>query len=183
MKIVQNNLKDQRIEKILEAVIELEVTKGSLLWKMSDVARISGVTRSLIYYYFGKDKKTLLQTTVDYYVDEFFSFKLDRREKIRRGEIMSLISAARKKLTSRPYFLQFYAKHRQGISEIGLHFKKAEHLYFENLRETLSTRWRPLSRIIWALIFGLAIQPGLTDEDLKVAERFLIRAWPKKLKH
>jgi AcrR family transcriptional regulator len=172
--------KEDYIESIMEAIIELEMTKGHLKWRMSDVSKVSGVTRSLLYYYFGKNKKTIFKEAVLFYISRFFDFRFDRAERIRRGEIVDLISIARKRLRKNPYFLQFYAKHRLEETDVSSLFQKAENQYFENLRETLPTRWRPLARVLWALIFGLAVQPSLSEEELKSAENIMRRAWPSK---
>lgn len=168
------------IDKIMEAVIELEIVKGHLKWKMSDLSRTSGVTRSLLYYYFSRDKKHIFKQAVDYYIAEFLDFRIERAEKIRRGEIIDLISIARKKLRRSPYFLQFYAKHRLEVTEVSDVFHQAEKRYFENLKESLPQKWRPLSKVLWALVFGLAVQPNVSEADLKAAETIMRRAWPKK---
>lgn len=168
------------IDKIMEAVIELEVVKGHLKWRMSDLARTSGVTRSLLYYYFGQNKKHIFKQAVDYYIGEFLDFRLERAEKFRRGEIIDLISTTRKKLRRSPYFLQFYAKHRLEETEVSPIFQMAEKKYFENLRDSLPKKWQHLSRVLWALVFGLAVQPNVTESDLKTAETVMRRAWPKK---
>ena len=172
--------KEDYIENIMEAVIELEMTKGHLKWRMSDLSRLSGVTRSLLYYYFGKNKKNIFKESVNFYIGQFLDFRLERAERIRKGEIVELISVARTKLRKNPYVLQFYAKHRLEETEVSVLFEKAEKNYFESLRETLPVRWRPLARMMWALVFGLAVQPSLTDEDLKSAERIMRRAWPRR---
>ena len=86
------------IERIMEAVIELEVTKGHLKWRMADLARVSQVTRTLLYYYFGKDTKNIFKQAVDYYIGQFLGFRIERAEKIKKGEIIELISIARKRL-------------------------------------------------------------------------------------
>src|ERR1700745_3649674 len=50
IKIMTN--KDKHYWNILDAVFRLEVTKGHLRWKISDVSRLAGVQRTLVYYYF-----------------------------------------------------------------------------------------------------------------------------------
>lgn len=172
--------KEEDFESVMEAVIELEMTKGHLKWRMSDLARKSGVTRSLLYYYFGKSTHSIFKEAVNFYIGQFLEFRQERAEKIRQGQVIDLISSARKRLRKNPYFLQFYAKHRlEETPEISTLFQKAEHKYFENLRDSLPTRWRPLARVLWALIFGLAIQPSLSEAELKSAEAIMKRAWKK----
>ena len=169
--------KEQDLDKILASVIELETKKGALRWSLSDLSRKSGVTRSLIYYYFGKDKKELLRQAVEYYVTLFFGFRLERAEKIKKGEFADLIQTARKRLAEQPYFLQFYVKHRTERTELSPIFDQAEKDYLLNLEHSLPKKRKAWARIIWALVFGLALQPKISYEDLLTAEKILRRAW------
>lgn len=169
--------KEVDFDKILSAIIDLEIKKGSLRWSVSDVARRSGVTRTLIYYYFGKDKKHMLVQSVDYYVTLFFGFRLERAEKIKKGEFADLIWTARKRLAEKPTFLQFYTKHRTEKTELSALFDRAESDYLKNLEESLPKKKKHWARLIWALVFGLALQPKVTMNDLLVAEKILRRAW------
>lgn len=173
-------LKQKHIENIMEAVIELEMTKGHLKWRMTDLSRVSGVTRSLLYYYFGQDKKHIFREAVQYYIIEFFDFRIERAEKVKRGQIVELISLTRKRLRKTPYLLQFYAKHRLEKTEVSVQFEQAEKKYYENLKESLPKKWHPFARVLWAFVFGLAVQPDLNDEELKTAEMIMRRAWPRK---
>jgi AcrR family transcriptional regulator len=168
----------KQIEAALESVIELEMTKGHLRWKMSDLARKSGVSRPLLYYYLGKDRKSIFKQAVDYYVAVFLDFRLERAEKVRKGQIIELITVARSRLKKNPYFFQFYAKHRFENTEVSPIFHAAEKKYFEHLKASLPPHWHHLTRVMWALVFGLAVQPDITSDDLKAAEKIIRRAWP-----
>ena len=58
---------------VLNAILKMEIAKGHLKWTLSDISRESKVTRSLIYYYFGKEKKAVLATAYQYLVERFYS--------------------------------------------------------------------------------------------------------------
>lgn len=57
--MTDQNSKEEVYFKICNAVLKLEVVKGNLAQKISDISKESGVTRSLIYYYFGKEKEVI----------------------------------------------------------------------------------------------------------------------------
>ncbi len=63
--------KDETYYKICNAVLQLQVEKGDLKWRVSDIAKYSGVTRSLIYYYFGKEKEVIYEEAVRFMLDFF----------------------------------------------------------------------------------------------------------------
>jgi AcrR family transcriptional regulator len=64
---------DDQFFKICNSVLKLEVSKGHLKWTLSDISREAQVTRSLIYYYLGKDKYSILEQARKYMIDIFFS--------------------------------------------------------------------------------------------------------------
>lgn len=165
------------IDQIMASVIELEMRRGSLRWSITELSRKSGVTRSLIYYYFGNDKKALLVQAVEHYVSLFFGFRLERAEKIKKGEFSDLIAVARKRIQKQPTFLQFYAKHRVERTDLSGIFDRAEKEYLKNLENSLPAQKKHWARMIWALVFGLALQPHVTLDDLKNAEKILRKAW------
>jgi AcrR family transcriptional regulator len=169
--------KQKSIDRVLWTCIELEITKGHLIWRMSDLAKTSGVTRSLIYYYFGKSKKEILKQAVNYFADTFFDVRIEVIQRIRKGEMADLIKISRQRLLKSPYLLQFYAKHRLERTEINQIFEKAERKYLNNLIATLPSHWRSKSRILWAMIFGLTLLPEVSIDDIKSAEKILHRAW------
>lgn len=171
--------KKENIQAVLDACIQLEVTKGHLQWTFMDLSRVSGVTRSLIYYYFSDSKKTLLRKAVQQMADRFLNIRFQNIQRMQQGEIFALVRSTRQGLRKNPYILQFYAKHRLEGTEFNQIFEKAEQNFYENMAHTLPQRWKDLSRVLWALIFGLAIQPGLSEKDLKLAERIIQRAWRK----
>ncbi len=65
------NQKDETYFKICNAVLRLQIEKGHLKWKVSNIADYSGVTRSLIYYYFGKEKETIYEEAIRFMIDFF----------------------------------------------------------------------------------------------------------------
>ncbi len=64
---------------ILNLVLTYEVDKGHLKWKVSDVSRKLKVSRSLIYYHFGKAKESILDSCYQIVAEEFYGLKKDMR--------------------------------------------------------------------------------------------------------
>lgn len=107
--------------KICNSVLKLEVNKGHLKWTISEISKDSGVTRSLIYYYFGKEKQTLLEEAYRYMVQIFFSTDDDRALglPIRMGRVLE-------KIKDMPYaFVLFYLERKED-TEIGQLIQRAE---------------------------------------------------------
>lgn len=56
--------KDKKFWTILETAIDLDFKKGHLRWTLSELSRAWGMSRPLIYYYFGQSKSKLLEEAV-----------------------------------------------------------------------------------------------------------------------
>jgi AcrR family transcriptional regulator len=65
--------------KICNAVLGLEVKKGHLSWTISDIAKESSITRSLIYHYFGKDKEIILEEAYRFMLQIIFNTNGENR--------------------------------------------------------------------------------------------------------
>src|SRR5262249_15127056 len=77
--------RDVRLD-ILEAMLLLENEKGHLRWKISDVARVAKVSRTLVYYYFGRTKQELLETGVELLGEEYFGLTEEREKLLHEGK-------------------------------------------------------------------------------------------------
>ena len=116
---------------ICNAVLKLEVQKGHLLWKISDVSRTSGVTRSLIYYYFGKEKEVILAEAWKFMLQLFFDNPVDGESRGIENRMSNILTYVKKM----PYlFILFYLE-RGKDTEFGREIAEAEERLFNKLRK------------------------------------------------
>lgn len=115
--------------KICNSVLKLEVNKGHLKWTISEISKDSGVTRSLIYYYFGKEKKTLLEEAYRYMIQIFFNIHDDRPLglSVRMHTVLSNIR-------DMPYAFVLFFLERKKDTEIGGLMRKAEERLLARLK-------------------------------------------------
>ncbi len=59
--------KEKNFWDILDAAVTLDVQKGHLKWSITDVAKNSGHSRTLVYYYFGKSKENILKEAINFF--------------------------------------------------------------------------------------------------------------------
>lgn len=123
------NEKEEVHYKICNSVLKLEVNKGHLKWTISDISKDSGVTRSLIYYYFGKEKLTLLDEAYRYMIEIFFNTNDDRTLglTVRMQGVLS-------KIKDMPYAFILFFLERKSDSEMGKLMRKAEVRLFLRLK-------------------------------------------------
>lgn len=114
---------------VCNAILKMEVAKGHLQWTLSDISRESDVTRSLIYYYFGKEKDLVLAEAYKFIISNFFN--------IERTKTMGIRERLRKVLTdlkSMPYLFVLYYLEKNTGGEFGKMIQEAESLLLKNMK-------------------------------------------------
>ena len=115
---------------VLNAILKMEIAKGHLKWTLSDISRESKVTRSLIYYYFGKEKKAVLATAYQYLVERFYS--LDKPNPLPLRQRLSNIL---KDLKEMPYLILLFYSAKGEDSEFGRIIRKKETEFLKGLQK------------------------------------------------
>lgn len=115
---------------VCNAILRMEMVKGYLRWTLSDISRFSGVTRSLIYYYFGKEKETILDEAYRVIIGHFYNF--DRMKKLPLKDRLKIVLADFQKM---PYlFALRYLQNGTG-SKFDLMIREAEKKFISELRK------------------------------------------------
>jgi AcrR family transcriptional regulator len=146
---------------VCNSILKLEVEKGHLKWTLSDISRESTVTRSLIYYYFGKEKSIILEEAYKFIIDIFFTggkHGLGVKDRIKK---------AVHDTQAMPYLLVLYYLQRNQDTPFGRMIKKAENMLLDHLQkdypelspnEILSVYLMELGAIVFQL------DPAKSDE-------------------
>lgn len=112
-----------------ETILRLEVNKGHLKWSISDVARFSKISRPLIYYHFGNDKKELLTGAWNNMLKTIFA--LEESQKLGVKKRISLVV---ERINKSPYLFVLFFLEKRSNSEIGSLIRDHEQHLFEVLK-------------------------------------------------
>lgn len=164
--------KDQNYWNILNAVIRLEVSKGHLSWKVTELSRLSKVGRPLIYYYFGKSKKEIVDTALKIIGDEFFGLSPERLQMWKEGRILESVLKTRALLAKAPHVSQFYFHWRHQDSEVSKALVKLEKRHQKKIKSLYPDCGDIESQVIFAVLFGLILAPDIKP---KAAEALIDR--------
>lgn len=159
--------KDELFWKILDAALRLEITKGHLRWKMTDLSRASGVTRSLIYYYFGQSKESILQAAIDILGEEFFALSDARQALWDQGKIAQSIQKTRELVKNMPHISIFYLNQRQPGSPFEKEIRKLEKRYRQKLVSRFPQSDPQILEMIFATFFGWVTISEPSEETLQ----------------
>lgn len=147
---------------ICNSVLKLEVIKGHLNWKLTDVARDSNVTRSLIYYYFGKEKDGLLHEACRFMLSFIFT-----EEFMESDDPYQRFIDNRDKIKKMPYLLIHFFIQRQMDSELGTEIKKAEKEHFERQLEKYPNNTIDDIYRVYATQLGILYYQQFSDEEVE----------------
>ena len=106
--------KDEIYFAVCNAILKMEFSKGHLAWTVSDIARESKITRSLIYYYFGKEKKSVLEVAYKFIISHFYNI-----DKVRKVSVRERLKDLLLDLKSMPYLVNLFYMAKGTDSEFG----------------------------------------------------------------
>lgn len=157
--------RDDTFFKVLDAALELDFRKGHMKWTMSELARKSGITRSLIYYHFGRSKISILQEAVRMMGEEMIGLKASRLELWRQGRMVESLKAARAIAKASPHIGQFYLAHRDRPTDIGEGLRRIEKEYLKKLGIFFPRANEAALRTLYTVFFGMCFSP-LSDDGV-----------------
>ncbi|MEA9356035.1 TetR/AcrR family transcriptional regulator [Bacteriovorax sp. PP10] len=161
---VQATDKNEIYWKILNAAIALDIKKGHLKWSITNIATISKVSRTLIYYYFGKSKENILLEAIKLFGQELSGNTATRTTAWAAGDLASTFCASRALLARAPDIRVFYFLRRNEQTILGSAILDFE----ESFKQKISSFFPGLSHTevdaLFALFLGIVWAPELSDD-------------------
>ena len=161
--------KDECFWKILSCAIELDVKKGHLKWTLTDLSRKCDITRSLIYYYFGRSKENILKEATTIIGTELSGLGEERLKLWEEGRIPEAIIEARKICDRIPYVANFMIQHRNNNNEIGKAMVALEQRYMKKVKRFFPEFGDDQVKALWAFFWGLCFAPMVDDKVIEAA--------------
>ncbi|MCO4794775.1 MAG: TetR family transcriptional regulator [Bacteriovoracaceae bacterium] len=153
--------KDETFFKICNSVMKMEVAKGHLNWRLSDIAKDADVTRSLIYYYFGKEKEPILEEAFRYMIDLFYN--LDRKNSM---NIVDRLDYVINNLKNMPWVFVLFYMQKNSDNKIGELIREAELKLLEIFKEDYPNLSEEDFKKLYIMQLGCVAHKALTKEDL-----------------
>lgn len=158
---------------VLTTVIDLEISKGHLKWKVTDLARYSGVGRELIYYHFGRTKKAILEKSFELIAEEFYGLTEDRIKLVQSGDLASSLRQTHKMFLENPSLGLFYMKWRTTPSPFQINCINLEKRYQKKLQNLFPHLTKDQVEALHSILHGIATAPFLSNKGLVVAAKWL----------
>lgn len=168
---VKTDNKEEIYFAVCNAILKLEFSKGHLKWTVSEVARESNITRSLIYYYFGKEKKTVLEVAYKFIISHFYNL-----ERAKSTSVRERLQILLQDLKSMPYLVILFYMAKKEDSDFGKMIRDKEKQLLAALKhefphlteiQILEVYLLELGAMLYHLppemcqkLFGLYMKPG-----------------------
>lgn len=151
--------------KIIEIVIRLDTEKGHLKWSITQVSKLAKVSRSLVYYHFGKTKNDILLECLSSVLTEFYGLT-DERMSLAKASLSDSLKKTHAIYMRNPSFAIFFQKWRNKPSKIRDKYIEIEELYDKKL-SVLFPRANPHQRkAIHAFFHGLVTAPYVDEKTI-----------------
>jgi hypothetical protein len=171
--IFPSEKKDRVYWTILNEAIYLEIRGGHLKWTYAELARRSHVSRSLIYYYFGKDKMNLLKEACVLFGELLAGTNKEKMQYWSEGDFVQGIREAKELFKVCPSIIPFYYLHRDKKNEIGELIRSMEKKGIKKRKKFFPHLDDAQARLLFALQFGISSFPGVKDKDLELCEQMI----------
>lgn len=166
---------------VLDSVIRLDILKGHLAWKISDLARSSNISRPLIYYYFGSSKEVIMKTAIGFLGEEYFGLSEERLKLWKEGKVVESVLRSRVLCQKAPYVHFFYLLRRDLQSFVGEELRSYEGRYRAKLHQFYPDLTKDSIDALSAVFFGLAAVPEISEQGVRNALEIIQGNLPFKI--
>jgi AcrR family transcriptional regulator len=158
--------KEEVYKAVLNAAIELDIQLGHLAWTYTQLAKRSKISRTLIYYYFGKDKINILKEACLLFGEELAGLSSERMDAWKEGRIDLGLQKTRELFKDYPYLVPFYFLYRTLDNEIGELIRRYEEEGYKKRKLFFPDATSQDLQILFSFHLGLATSPWLHEEDI-----------------
>lgn len=154
-------------QKLSACVLKLEISKGHLLWKVTDLEAKSKLSRSIIYRYLGNTKENILRNSLQIFIFDFYGLSTDAlvfpfEERVKR---------TREYLIQNPEITVFYLKWRATNSWIEKELIAVETKFQQKLKKLFPSLSEEKIWILHAQLHGIVTAPFLSPAQAGQAAR------------
>lgn len=175
----EKNKKDEIYWSVLNCALELEFKKGHLKWTMTELSRKSKITRSLIYYYFGRSKMSILEAAVNIIGEEFVGIDNQRQQLWLTGQFEKSLLEARQFYDKLPFLCAFYVNYRTKPNDIGKALLKLEQGFMKKMKKVAPKASPEQINTMFAVYFGIGFSPHVGEAEIKIFAQFISEIFAK----
>jgi AcrR family transcriptional regulator len=171
--------KDDKFWQVLDAILALEMSHGHLRWTVADLSRKSRVSRTLIYYYFGKSKSKMLDLAMKVIGEEYFGLSEERHQMWLEGRTIDSLLLTRQMAQKAPHVAEFYLRWRRTSSPIQKELLALEKRYINKLIKHRPAMPEARAQALFGFFWGVCASPALEDSEVRELAELVISHYLK----
>ena len=166
-----NKAEDSSISRIDVAatIIEFEIKRGHLKWSVLEIAKVAKMSRSLIYYHFGRTKQDILHNSLNELLEEFYGLSPARA----KSSLSESLKLTQQIYHAYPSLAIFFQKWRKTESQIAEMLLECEKKYEAKLKKAFPKADADQVKAIHAIFHGLVTAPYLKSNTIPTALQLL----------
>lgn len=150
--------------------------RGHLAWKVTELVKKTGFSRSLIYQYFGSNKEKMLKAALGIFIDRFYGFEKEPKAQ----PLAVMVGRAREYVMNYPETSLLYQKIRMEKSEFSEEFRNIETKFRKKLTKNFPELTEDQVLMVHVFIHGMVTAPFLTaKESTRICDAFMRGAFFK----
>lgn len=166
-------LESDKIFALVNTVLAFENSKGHLKWKVTEIARASKVSKSLVYYYLGSTKEQILDSSIRIGSEEFYGLSPERVAMVKGGDLVGSLMYTRQIFLKNYAFSAFYLRWISTPTEIGEKLREYDARYQKKLKLLYPHLTEKERTALRAIFNGLIVAPVMDEAVLKTALAWL----------
>lgn len=167
LKLNRSTARYDRFIQLAIIVIKHDFNHGHLKWKVTEVTRLSRISRSRIYEPLGNTKKKMVMCALGMICDEIFEISSYENEPCQLRSGSGPIIRAKKMILDSPELLAFYFCNRTRTCEIGSLIREYENRFRAAMDGQTNAENKSKVNCFVAIMFGLTLTPFFTDLDVQ----------------
>ena len=153
---------------MIEVIFSLEARKGHLKWSVEQVAKAAKVSRTLVYYHFGRSKLAILENCLELIAQEFYGLTEDRLQ-FSKQPLRESLRVTLNLYKENPSLALFYQRWRNTPSKFQDKIHQIESRYDQKLKDNFPRAKVAQRKALRGLFHGLVTAPYIDEESLDAA--------------
>lgn len=153
-------------QKLLTSVMHLEVRKGHLRWTVSELSRVTKVSRPLIYYYLGKTKKEIFKAALLILAKEFYGISDDRQKLKKENGRLASFKVSRKMAMGDPDMIAFFYANRMEKNWVQPELLEIENKYLQKVNADIAEMDEGMRVLLKVISHGFVICPFVSEDEM-----------------
>lgn len=156
-----------RLIKLAALVVQSDILHGHLKWKVTDISRLSQISRSRVYELLGGTKEQMIVRSFRIILDEIYGRSNYENRHRKPYSPLKVLMNGKQIMSDFPELMAFYFLHRMRLGEVGKMIRDYEIKFRASIKEFTQSKDIGKVTFIHVVVYGISLTPFLTDNEVR----------------